>query len=1259
MQATNIVPLDQEPEYLDEASERIPLEQLEKLVMEWSPRRSERVKNTFQQWLEEAKKSSKNGASRIFILSGEWGSGKTTFASTIFPKIIEQKGLLWKNITFENLIENVKNLCKNDEKLDPIEAFDRVFTAYVNEKNADYDKPLILLVDEVEGIIGLDNEYPIRGVKLSNAFIEVLRRFLSGKEAYFGRDIKGRMHLVLFMTPFALNFINEKLASIGFSGWLWRREDLCDIYPFNKIEFVEYAKNLIKYVMHGKDPNEIIDDYRVFELLYMITHGNAGLLVKILRELIMMSFKKCSEENTMRCIYRIDIDMLSKFFEEYSIKIPSQGFMDIANPINLDLVRRIFNSSIVKNHPKISELLKKIFFTSSIIFEDELDEISKIVLTNFQVDPSMGIKSFKFYRVYKLGSRNSLEEFLDNLTKKLKEVNNDVSEEELKICASMLLCLTKDGDFRIAIPVTLEGNIDREELSYIMSSYKYVILPDDIEDFLNSNLDRRSFANSIGLSSLTKAMLYPVYSPMIIPFIVDSKTTVEIYSFIRRLLLSDVKAFEHHARMAVLDMLEKRGYVEERSSGKAYTIPSLKKYENSILGVAVIVGSQQIEGLEKLEDKDNACILVISPHELKMQSNRWNTFFVQMSLQDIELLAARNIAEQLKRSNYIVMQKLNDFYITLFNKYGFQKIFEEWASKATNLGILIRERIGIESHRKVIESKRKPHLVFLDYYKALLVGGMECERDELEELLFYLYRVRPFEGLIEGLSGFSLPDIEPDNPIKDSDHKVLRERIGEMVNNALELAKSIGAAEYDEETRTIRLKLLPAEKRIIELLEKSDTDMNIINNLEKYFVFERSDDQSSEMSKRIFYDFILKLLENRGLIICKKRGKTEEYIKLVRLSDKEINDLVLQIEVDRNKIKEFLELQEIDLNSSICHILLSKQKGSKIIFLGDIDTIIQKYIDKLEITRDPAIYDLLVDLRDYLNEVFEKYIKKATIEISKIINEVSQYQKFFSKQIDEKIDSLKGIFPPEIFDKISKNIQIDKERYIRNFDEVLKSMSTYLSISRGELIKEISNFEIDIRRNFVAWAPAVKGKAQKEELTPQHYYNYILFRMRNLYHEKFLKHKIDADKLLNEFYEKIEKIKGIIHEYKLTSDIVHKIVKEKYLQQYRGKEFSGDILEIIEFLKNLAEELKSKGEIIKQREELKKTILTKKESIMKLNDYIMEKYEEIVKTIDELKMACDALNEMGISISRIEKIREHIYQIERKLEQLEKGEIGG
>ncbi|MCC6004028.1 MAG: hypothetical protein LM590_06770 [Thermofilum sp.] len=1252
VQAANIVPLEQEPEFPDEASERIPLERLEKLAMEWSPRRSERVKNTFLRWLREAKESSKDGASRIFVLSGEWGSGKTTFARIIFPKIIEQEGLLWKNITFEDLIRDVKNICYNDEKVDPIEAFDRVFTIYVNEKNADHNKPLILLVDEVEGIIGLDNESPIRGVKLSDAFIKMLREFLTGKEAYFGKSIKGRMHLVLFMTPFALNFINEKLASVGFSGWLWRREDICDIYPFNKIEFVEYAKNLIKYMLHGKDPNEIIDDYRVFELLYTITHGNAGLLVKVLREFIMMSFKKCSEENDMRCIYRIDINTLSEFFNEYSIKIPSRGFMDITNAMNLDLVRRILNSNIAKNYSKASELLKKIIFTSSIIFEDELDEISKIVLINFQVDPSMGVKSFKSYRVYRLGSRDSLEEFLDNLSKKLKETNNEVSEEELKICASMLLCLTKDGDFRIAIPVMQEGNIDREELSYIMSSYKYVILPDDIEDFLNRNLHSHSFMNGIGLSSLTKAMLYPVYSPMIIPFIIDPKTTVEIYSFIRRLLSSDIRALENHARIAVLDMLEKMGYAEERLSGRAHIVtPSLKKYENSILSVAVIIGSSQIEDIEKLRNLDNACILVISPHELKMQSKRWNIFFVQMTLQDIEMLAARNIAEQLRRSNYIVMKKLNDFYFTLFNKYGFQKIFEEWASKAANLGILIRERIGFESHEKVIGSKRKPHLVFLDYYRALLIGGMECGRDELEELLFGLYRVRPFEGLIEGLSSFSLPDIEPDNPIRDSDYRILRKKISEIVNDALELAKSVGAAEYDEKTRIVRLQLLPAEKRIIELLKESYDEVSI-DDLQKRFVFERGDDQSSKASRQIFYDFILKLLENRGLITYKKRGKVGEYIKYVQLSDEEINKLVYQIEIDRNNIKEFLAVQKIDLNSPICHILLSKQKGSKIIFLSDIDTIIQKYIVKMEITKNPVIYNILVNLRGYLNEIFEKYIKNVLIEVNKILNEVSQYKKSFNKQIDEKIDLLKEIFPPAIFDKINKSIQFDKERYVQYFDKILKSMSTYLGVSRDKLIEEILKSESAIRRNFIVWTPAAEGGAQKAEQASYNH-NYILFRMRELYHEEFSKTRSETDKLLSEFHEKIENIKNIIQKYRLSSDMVHRIIREKYLQLYGEREFSGGLPGIIEFLEHLAEELGKKGEIIKQREKLKKTIIEKKESIMKLSNDIMGKYEEILRTIDEIKKICDALNNIGISVPQIKKIREQISQIEKKLEELE------
>ena len=1258
MQATNIVPLEQEPEYLDEASERIPLEQLEKLVMEWSPRRSERVKKTFRLWLEEAKKSSKDGASRIFVLSGEWGSGKTTFARAIFPKIIEQEGLLCENVTFGDLIKYVKNLCNNDEKLDPIEAFDRVFTAYVNEKNADYDKPLILLVDEVEGIIGLDNEPPIRGKKLSDVFINMLKEFLTGEETYFGKEIKGRMHLVLFVTPYAWNLINGKLAGMGFSGWLLRRVDICEIYPLNKIEFVEYAKALIKYICR-KDSYAIIDDHRIIELLYTITHGNSGLLVKLLRNLIMMSYESCRKEHGVHCMYKIDVEFFSNFLKEYyHRKMPSIDLTEAKDILNFDLIGRVLNAA--KNHPQpLDKILKKIIFTSSIIFENEVDRYTQNELINFQIDPSIRTKNLKFYRVYKLSPDKSLESFLDSLSKKLKESNSGISEEELMISASMLVCLTKDGDFRIAIPITEEGNIDREELSYIISSYNYIIIPDDIEDFLYRSLYGCSFTSGIGLSSLVKAMLYPVYSPMVIPFIIDSKTVTDIYSFIRQLLPSDVTLLAHSVRVAILEMLENMGYIEKRRLGeKGEWVYLPKKYENLRLGVEVIIGFQQIESLERLKNLDTACILVISPYQLKMQNGQWNIFFVQMSLQDIEMLAARNIAEYLKRGNYIVKQKLIDFYDTIFYKYGFQRIFEEWASKAANLGILIRERIGFESHRIVIGSKRKPYLVFLDYYRALLVGGNECERDELEELLFDLYRVRPFEGLIEGLSGFSLPDIEPDNPIRDSEYKVLRKRISEMVDLALELAKSIGAAEYDEKTHTIRLKLLPAEKRIIELLEKRGADVRI-TDLQEYFVFEKGDDQSSEMSRRILYDFILKMLENRGLIqIYKKRKTGEEYITLTQLSEREIHDLDLQINTVRNRIRNVLAEQKIDLRSPACHILLSKQKGSKIIFLSDIDYIVEKYIDKLKITKDPVIFNLLIILRDYLSEIFEKRIIKALVEINNILNEVSRYQRSFGEKIDKSINSLKEILPLEIFERINKNIQSDKEKYIQTFDKVLKSMNTYLSMPKDKLIEEILKSESAIRHNFIAWTPAVEGKAQKEVQMPHYYNNYVLFRIHDLNNNEFLKIRLETEKLLNEFCEKIESIKSIVQKYELSSNIVHKIIREKYSQLYGEREFSGGLPKIIDFLEHLAEELNRKGEIIKRREELKKTIIAKKESIMKLNNDIMRKYEEIVKGIDELKKVCDALNEIGISTSQIEKIREQIYQIERKLEQLEKEKAG-
>jgi DNA polymerase III delta prime subunit len=1244
MQVNNIIELEEEPLFLHEAAERAPIEQLEELVLRWSPRRTERIKSAFKTWLEEAKKSSKDGVSRILVVSGEWGTGKTTLAKTVFQGIITQNNLTSRYLVFEDLIREIRGICGSN--CYPVDAFENFFTQLVDKEGATYDRPLILLLDEVEGIIGLDNESPVGGLKLSDAFVKMLREFLGGRELHFGKSLKGRIHLVLFVTPHALNFIQSKLSSVGYEGWLNRREDIISIYSLTKNEFVEFGKALLEYTCK-RASGDIIDDYRIFEFLYIVTNGNIGKLVSLVRRLVNTLYLRCTEEQKKTCIYKINVDNFLYFLEQ-SIQIPTVDFTETKSLVNFDFVGNILNKAN-KFPQTVSEQIKKIIFTASNIPESELDEESKIILPNFKIESYVEQNIFRPYKLYKIGSdRETLQKLLFILSEKLKEINSDTSTEELLICVSALVSLTKNGEYLIAIPITDKGNIDIDELNNVLLSYKFINIPNNVEDFLKSLLQNYPSERGIGISAVFKTMLYPAYSPRIIPFISDVRTAMDVFSFLKNFSPDNIKKIEDYSYLTLLEMLKEAGYIEEHQLKDYLRMYSIKNYENSVVSIKFILGSPQLEN-RLFATRDNVCTIIISQYALEIPNKPWNVFFIQMSLQDIQMLAARKHVDLMGKANYIDKQKLNDFYSTILHRYKFQEIFEEWKKKAKEKGIVISEKIGFENDPLVLDSKRKPYLVFLDYYRALLVGGSSCSRDELEDLLLNLYRVRPFEGL----NGIPLPDVEPDNPLKDNNNEVLKQRIKNLVNQALHLAQSIGVATFDENTKTICLSLWPAEERILELLSKKNSSLSLAD-LEKEFVFEKSEG-NSEVSRNLFEEFVLKMLESRGLVeisTLKKKGKSsEETVFLKRLSENDVLSLLVDVNQRKEKIKEDLQaVPKIHLNSSLCHVFFSKQKGSKIIFLSDIDDLLQRYINKLETSKDPVIFNIVFILANYMEEIFNKYIVKALSETKNIQHDLEKYKSDIDSKLGKNINDLSKVLPPDVLEEIRKSAKFDKDKYHEALNKILAKIDTYLSLTKDSLVEELVKQESDLRQIFMFRESVVPlGTYVGSKIT--HFHNYILFKIQEIYRNEFLGLKNDIDSVLQKLEDAVNRTLDSVQ--MLDQTVIHKIAKEKWHDLYGDKGLTGGLPGIIDFLEHLIVEFSKKGEKLQQRENLIREIIQKHESATGLLKELSEILDKDRNRLEELKGIFNVLGEIESLKSESDWLKERLGSVEDRLKQIQ------
>ncbi|MEM4601676.1 MAG: AAA family ATPase, partial [Desulfurococcaceae archaeon] len=239
--------VESKPKYVSEAAENIPWDELEQIVLRLSPRSRRNAVEAFKSWLIRIREASERGESGIFVLNGEWGVGKTALGKTVLRSEAEKFGYKVKEIRFDVFINDIK---KNYNRYGIIEdylsLFENTLREYLQEVgNISEENPLLLFIDEVEGIIGLyHRQETIGDVNAGHAFIQFLREFRS-KDSRFAPDLKGKIHLVLFITPFALNFITRQLGP-EYSGWLLRRESIYNLYPLDKYETIEFTRESLK-----------------------------------------------------------------------------------------------------------------------------------------------------------------------------------------------------------------------------------------------------------------------------------------------------------------------------------------------------------------------------------------------------------------------------------------------------------------------------------------------------------------------------------------------------------------------------------------------------------------------------------------------------------------------------------------------------------------------------------------------------------------------------------------------------------------------------------------------------------------------------------------------------------------------------------------------------------------------------------------------------------------------------------------------------
>lgn len=1220
--------VESKPKYVSEAAENIPWDELEQIVLRLSPRSRRNAVEAFKSWLIRVREASERGESEIFVLNGEWGVGKTALRRTLLRNEAEKIGYKVKEIRFDDFMNDIK---KNYNRYGIIEGylslFENTLREYLQEVgNISEENPLLLFIDEVEGIIGLyDRQETVGDVNAGHAFIQFLREFRS-KDSRFALDLKGKIHLVLFITPFALNFITRQLGP-EYSGWLLRRESIYNLYPLDKYETIEFIRESLKYLL-GMDIGKIVvDDYRLLEIFYTISNGNIGILVKLLSDILYYFYRKCTEKYDKDCVCIIDYSTLLNALKTTTVL---KNYEQSVLPLNYDIIRRIeYGSDIFRlQQEEAKSILLKMAVSSSVIYDKEMNTITYFTLKKLSLNFDINIVR---YRIYKL---DNIWSIMDDLVNDLSLENPQLDIDLLRGAVMCLIHLTKGGEYVLAVPIDDDDTeISLDELRAILSSYTLVNVTEVFAKRLSSRLSNIKYEKGFGLSSSTKSLIYPTYVSRVIPFITDVDTMKEISDNIIQLYKRSPDDLSNKIFAGLIAMLEEEGIVVRK--GKNIV---LKDFIDVNVYVIPIIAKIDKELLNKYISDEKSCILVFVPRELSLAELNWNMFVYRMDLYDMFLIAARTLLQSFGKQyseKFIDKKKLKEFYDNIINKYNLGEISKKWRAKAIEQGIFVSSSLGIEDLPEVAASRRKAHIVLADHYKTLLCCGHRISLEQLEELLLGLYYIRP---IIKDLEFIPLVDIEPNNPKYLRYNYNFRYKVKEMIYKSIELCEKTNLIEI--KGHDLYLMLHPIEKRITRIL-KDNKEINV-SDLEDFFVFENYN------AKTIFNNLYLDILVHRGYVrfIEEKKYKRKESVKIISLStfdSKSIESLVTEIDELIQLIYETLNKSGIDISFSINHILVTKEHGWKLILLNDIIETINKFKELLISSSDSAVYYALIILKEYLKKLFENYINKSIEEINgfklkmksnisatlssitAISNTLAKFEDVIDKTVIEGIrDCLKG-FQDEVEQKGCKTIE--------NIDYLAR-------IKVDDLVRLIeSSIEVERRKG-------IQNTMQKfrYDKPNENYFNFIYYVAKNSYFEEFNKYILkisdDLDKINKLTLEIKQKLESLSYQSKIT---LTDILKSKIRVSAQFKELD----DVFIFLSHVLRVIEGEIDLIRMREHQIEKIKSELNIIHNKFNKIKDQFEKVSNRLKDIQYISNSSgNILTISFDDFEKINNACQNIE-------------
>jgi len=222
--------------------------------------------------VEKAEAYSVGGAPQSVVAAvvGEWGLGKSHAA-----RIIEDaaRRIAVRRVVFDNIVDVVgvlgSRLGRTPNELEARQA--------IEEYLSGGGLPAIVVVDEVESLISAAaSGTPLKRVA-ADAFFDLVKGLLN-PEVEAARGLRGRLHLVLLLTPAAFHALRSHLQERGIGGKLLRRIEIVRLRPLLKHESLMVARAYLESSL-GIKVEELFSDPRLLETYHEATGGNPGNIV--------------------------------------------------------------------------------------------------------------------------------------------------------------------------------------------------------------------------------------------------------------------------------------------------------------------------------------------------------------------------------------------------------------------------------------------------------------------------------------------------------------------------------------------------------------------------------------------------------------------------------------------------------------------------------------------------------------------------------------------------------------------------------------------------------------------------------------------------------------------------------------------------------------------------------------------------------------------------------------------------------------------